>query len=139
MRREILRIRGVFTEAAPAEAIAAVRARHPLLSVRIRLDKDGYPWFVTDAALRLPLRVSQAQFEDQWRHEAAELGTPFDGLTGGLARFVCLRSNAVSELVFCCHHALADGLSVRNAQSRLAGGDGQTRYPFRPIARTTLD
>jgi acyl-CoA synthetase (AMP-forming)/AMP-acid ligase II len=130
----IVRVRGVFTEAALVEAIAVVQARHPLLSVRIRLDKDGYPWFVTDTALRLPLRVVERQSEDHWRHEVArELGTPFDGLTGVLARFVCLRSNAVSELVFCCHHALADGLSVRNALRDLLEAMGRPGTRFDPL------
>lgn len=140
----IMRVRGVLKEAALAEAIAKVQARHPLLSVRIRLDEDDYPWFVADTTLALPLRVVERQSENCWEHEVArELETPFDGLHGPLARFVCLHTSEVADLIFCCHHALADGFSMKTVLHDLlsALANPGTRFdplPERPSLETWI-
>lgn len=130
----IMRVRGAFTRGELSEAIAAVQVKHPLLSVRIRPDADEYPWFVTDTTLSLPLRIAARPSEHQWQYEVArELETPFDGLNGPLARFVCLHSAETSELIFCCHHALADGQSMKYAMHDLLSALGNPGTHFDPL------
>lgn len=129
----VMRVRGAFTGAALTEAIAAVQAKHPLLAVRIRLDEDDYPWLATDTR-SLPLRIAPRPSENHWEYEVArELETPFDGLNGPLARFVCLHSTEVSEVIFCCHHALADGISMKYAMQDLLAALGSPGTNFDPL------
>lgn len=94
------------------QALTKVQQRHPLLNVRIALDRAGIPGFITDSA-RIPVRLVERHSQQQWQQEVErELANPFDWNQAPLTRVVLLQGNDVSDLIVTCDHAIADGLSV---------------------------
>lgn len=94
------------------QALAQVQQRHPLLNVKIALNRTAIPWFITETKI-IPIRAVKRQSLQQWQQEVArELATPFDWNQAPLIRVVLIQSDEVSDLIVTCHHAIADGMSV---------------------------
>lgn len=109
-----IKIRGVFTEEALRKALAKVQAKHPLLTVAVREDSKGRPWFVTPSPIpEIPLRIIDRSSEDDWMRESEkETALHFDMQNGPLLRMVWIRSGVVSDLIMVCHHCICDGASI---------------------------
>jgi len=100
----VARVDGL-TPAAVEAGLAAVRARHPGLRLRIVPDARGYPVFLPcDRAL--PLRIGGAELVAELE---AELETPFHWTEGPLARSVYLPHSGHLLLTF--QHCISDGHS----------------------------
>jgi NRPS condensation-like uncharacterized protein len=94
------------------QALARVQQRHPLLNVKIALDRTEIPWFITETKI-IPIRAVKRQSPQQWQQEVArELATPFDWNQAPLIRVVFIHGDDVSDLIVTCHHAISDGISV---------------------------
>ena len=94
------------------QALAQVQQRHPLLNVKIALDRTEIPWFITETQI-ISIRVVKRQSPQQWQQEVErELANPFDWNQAPLIRVVFIQGDDVSDLIVTCHHAIADGMSV---------------------------
>lgn len=106
-------IRGLLSVQQLRDALAWVQHRHPLLQVRIELDRQQQPQFVSAKVPPIPLRVEERQEENHWSEEVAtEIVSPFAWSQGPLFRVVLLQGETVSDLIFTCHHSIGDALSV---------------------------
>ena len=94
------------------EALTWVQRCHPLLGVRIVIDEQEQPRFVSEGVPAIPLRVRERQGEEHWCQEVeAELLRPFPWSQGPLLRVVLLRSPDCSEIIVTFDHCIGDGLS----------------------------
>jgi NRPS condensation-like uncharacterized protein len=94
------------------QALVKVQQRHPLLNVKIALDRSEIPWIVNDTG-SIPVRLVERHSPHQWQQEVErELATPFDWHQAPLIRIVLVRGNDASDLIISCHHAVSDGMSV---------------------------
>ncbi|CAN1209536.1 condensation domain-containing protein [Tumidithrix helvetica PCC 7403] len=106
------KIRNKFSIDRLRQSLTRVQQLHPLLRVRIELDKSGRPKFVEQNA-EIPLRVLLREDDLQWQRELeVEMSKSFDWAIAPLARVVLLQSDICSELIVTCHHSIADGMSV---------------------------
>jgi NRPS condensation-like uncharacterized protein len=94
------------------QALVKVQQRHPLLNVKIALDRSEIPWVVEDTG-SIPVRLVERHSPHQWQQEVErELATPFDWHQAPLIRLVLIRGDDASDLIISCHHAISDGMSV---------------------------
>ncbi|MEH2360876.1 phthiocerol/phthiodiolone dimycocerosyl transferase family protein [Nostoc sp.] len=106
-------ITGTLTNQQLTVALAKVQQRHPLLAVKIVIDYDRQPRFVSEDVPNIPLRVIERQGEEHWCQEIEEeLIRPFSWSDGPLIRVVFLQSFEVSELIVTINHCIGDGLSL---------------------------
>jgi NRPS condensation-like uncharacterized protein len=124
-------IQGTLSEQQLSEALAWLQRRHPMLGVKIAIADCHQPRFVSENVPAIPLRVVK-QAETHWSQEVAEeIVKPFPWQEGPLLRVVFLPRAEECELIFICHHAIADALSVvyliRDLLQELSkpGGDRQ--------------
>ncbi len=54
------------------QALAKVQHRHPLLNVKITLDRTEIPWFITDS-VQIPVRVVERQITQQWQRQVEQV------------------------------------------------------------------
>ena len=102
---------GVGKAAPWREVLDALQRRHPLLRVRIERDAHGYPRFVTDEAMCIPLRRGDAGIG--WAGEMSrELQTPFEYRNAPLIRAVVCDNWSDTTLLLTVHHAIADAISL---------------------------
>ncbi|MEA2000307.1 MAG: condensation domain-containing protein, partial [Actinomycetota bacterium] len=109
----VARIKGEVTQEALTVAVEKVQQRHTNLRVRLEDDDRHNPWFTTEGAAAIPIKVVPRESADQWIRVAREMGKiPFEFEKRPAIRFVLVQSEEVSELVVMCHHILGDGLSL---------------------------
>jgi NRPS condensation-like uncharacterized protein len=109
----VARVKGSISEGELRTAIQKVRHQHPLVGVRIYLDKDNEPIFTTEKVPENPLRVVQRTSENSWQDELLkEYKILFNMEKGPLTRFVLLQSSEISEILIVCHHVICDGTSL---------------------------
>jgi hypothetical protein len=107
------RIRGAFAPEQFQQALDTLRRTYPPLSMRATKESDGDVYLVPDPALRIPVRTLERKHAAHWVDEVtAELDRAFDLLHNPPLRLVWLREGDVSEILFVCPHALADGFAV---------------------------
>jgi Condensation domain len=93
-------------------ALTKAQKRHPLLNVKIALDKLQSPWFVEDL-VQIPIRTIQRENTEHWKREVQEeLLAPFDHSKAPLIRVCFIQGNEAFELILICDHTIADGRSV---------------------------
>jgi Condensation domain len=115
-------------------ALTHLQYRHPLLRVRIAVDRTRYDF--VEQSNPIPQRIVSRQGVDDWERELeAELRQPFTQTDAPLIRVVCLHSLDISELIIICHHAIADGLSAVNLVRDLLTilGTPEPSLPFLPM------
>jgi Condensation domain len=94
------------------QALVKVQQRHPLLNVRIELDRSEIPWFGIKTGT-IPIRLVERDNPQQWQQEVErELANPFDWHQAPLIRVVLVRGDDASDLIVSCHHSIGDGMSV---------------------------
>ncbi|MGO3807556.1 MAG: condensation domain-containing protein [Sphingobacterium sp.] len=108
------RLRGSFTGQAIRRALEQLQDKHPLLQALIAHDKENAPWFnVSELTVPIPIRVLEREGEDHWQEESKrEWNTPFNYQQQPLIRFVWIKGDDVSDMLFVFHHCLCDGGSA---------------------------
>ncbi len=106
------RVRGAFTAEQLRQALDKVRRRYPSSAVRVTQKPTGAA-YLSYVDTPYPIHVIERAHAEQWTDEVVKaLQRPFDLQNEPPLRFIWLRGETVSEIVFLCHHAFADGLSV---------------------------
>ncbi len=93
-------------------AVKKLRKIHPILNARLVWDKNGESWFHEmdyDFPVSIILRNDDGDFS---KVIASEWKKSFDMLKGPLSRFILLKSDIKSEIIFIAHHSLSDGVGM---------------------------
>jgi hypothetical protein len=115
-----VRVRGRLREEVLGQGLDALQARHPLLRVAIRSERDGSkPRFVPITGQPIGLRTvtvpdGEQPCDGRWRRELdeRELVDPVDWATGPLARAVAISQGDLHDLIITVPHCIADGTTV---------------------------
>ncbi|MEV4927874.1 condensation domain-containing protein [Streptomyces roseoverticillatus] len=106
-------VEGATTPGRLRDAVAAVRARHPLLGSRVERGGPWRAWFTTRGVPETPLRVEYpVAGRTVARVLEEELQRPFSTADGPLARFVIVDGGDSFDLIAAFHHLVADGHSA---------------------------
>ncbi|WP_370896077.1 condensation domain-containing protein [Chryseobacterium gossypii] len=105
------RLRGTFTEENIQDALRRLQNKHPWLRALISRDEKNVPWFeVPEVAPPIPVRIVTRQGENHWQDESRkEWHMTFDCKELPLIRFVWIKGDEVSDMLFVFHHCLCDG------------------------------
>ncbi len=108
------RLRGSFTEKAIGDALERLQRKHPWLGAHINHDKENTPWFeVPEFTVPIPIRIVNRKGEDDWQEESiSEWKTAFNYQQLPLIRFVWIKGDEFSDMLFVFHHCLCDGGSA---------------------------
>ncbi|MFD1771170.1 condensation domain-containing protein [Sphingobacterium suaedae] len=108
------RLRGVFSEEDIQYALSRLQEKHPWLRALIQYDEQNVPWFqIPVLPVSIPVRIIQRQHEEQWQEESKqEWHSAFDYTATPLIRFVWIKGEEVSDMLFVFHHCLCDGGSA---------------------------
>lgn len=108
------RLRGVFSEEDIKYALSRLQEKHPWLRALIQYDEKNTPWFqVPELSVSIPIRLVNRKSEDDWQEESKkEWHSTFDFQTKPLIRFVWIKGEEVSDMLFVFHHCLCDGGSA---------------------------
>ncbi|WP_060868800.1 condensation domain-containing protein [Chryseobacterium indologenes] len=108
------RLRGTFNLEDIKRALARIQQKHPWLRALIAHDEKNVPWFdVPESSISIPVRILARQHENQWQDESKrEWCTPFNYEKLPLIRFVWIKGEDVSDMLFAFHHCLCDGGSA---------------------------
>lgn len=108
------RLRGDFKEEEIQHALNLIQAKHPWLRALITHDEKNVPWFeVPKLTIPIPIRLVIREGEDDWQEESKkEWNTVFDYKKLPLIRFVWIKGEGVSDMLFVFHHCLSDGGSA---------------------------
>lgn len=108
------RLKGDFKEEDIQHALNKIQAKHPWLRALITYDEKNIPWFeVPQPVIPIPIRVVTRKGEDDWQEESKkEWQTIFDYEKLPLIRFVWIKGEGVSDMLFAFHHCLSDGGSA---------------------------
>ncbi|REC79417.1 hypothetical protein DRF60_06210 [Chryseobacterium elymi] len=108
------RLRGTFKEENIQHALNQIQRKHPWLRALISHDENNIPWFeVPERHLPIPIRMVTRKGEDDWKEESArEWKTLFNYGELPLIRFVWIKGEEVSDMLFSFHHCLCDGGSA---------------------------
>lgn len=108
------RLRGSFTLKEIQQALARIQNKHPWLRAFISHDEKNIPWFnVPEKPVSIPVRIITRQSEDQWQEESRrEWNTTFNYEKLPLIRFIWIKGENVSDMLFAFHHCLCDGGSA---------------------------
>ncbi|GAB0156916.1 hypothetical protein CHRYSEOSP005_21830 [Chryseobacterium sp. Alg-005] len=108
------RLRGTFKEEDIQQALHQIQAKHPWLRALITYDDQHIPWFeVPEPSLPIPVRTVPRKGEDDWQEESQkEWQTIFRYEELPLIRFVWIKGEEVSDMLFVFHHCLCDGGSA---------------------------
>lgn len=108
------RLRGTFILKDIQQALAQIQNKHPWLRALISHDEKNIPWFnVPEKPVSIPVRIVTRQSEDQWQEESRkEWNTTFNYEKFPLIRFIWIKGEDVSDMLFAFHHCLCDGGSA---------------------------
>lgn len=107
------RVQGSFTPDQFRLALGKLQRKYLALSMRLRKETSRSVYAVVDPSLEIPLQIVERQHAESWvTAVTTELGKAFDLYQNAPLRLIWLQGKNVSEVVFTCPHALADGLSV---------------------------
>ncbi|HCM34392.1 condensation domain-containing protein [Chryseobacterium sp.] len=108
------RLRGTFALKDIQQALVQIQNKHPWLRALINHDEKNIPWFdVPEKPLSIPIRIVVRKGEDHWKEESKrEWHTLFDYQKLPLIRFVWIKGEEVSDMLFAFHHCLCDGGSA---------------------------
>lgn len=108
------RLRGTFKEKDIQLALNQLQGKHPWLRALIHHDENHVPWFeVLERNLPIPIRIVHRNGDDDWKEESMkEWQTLFNYTELPLLRFVWIKGEEVSDMLFAFHHCLCDGGSA---------------------------
>lgn len=108
------RLRGTFKKEEIQHALSQIQGKHPWLRALIQHDDHKMPWFeVLEKYPPIPIRMVNRKGEDDWQEESRkEWQTLFNYDEQPLLRFIWIRGEEVSDMLFSFHHCLCDGGSA---------------------------
>lgn len=108
------RLRGIFKEEDIQHALSRLQDKHPWLRALIHHDENKVPWFeVLENHLPIPIRIVSRKGDDDWQEESRkEWQTLFKYGEQPLLRFIWIKGEEVSDMLFSFHHCLCDGGSA---------------------------
>ncbi|MCT2406104.1 condensation domain-containing protein [Chryseobacterium antibioticum] len=108
------RLRGIFKEEDIQYALSQLQGKHPWLRALISHDEKNIPWFeVLEKHLPIPIRIVNRKGENDWQEESRrEWQTLFHYGEQPLLRFIWIKGEEVSDMLFSFHHCLCDGGSA---------------------------
>lgn len=108
------RLRGTFKKEDIEHALSQIQGKHPWLRALIHHDDHKMPWFeVPEKQLPIPIRIVNRKGEDDWQEESRrEWQTLFNYGEQPLLRFIWIKGEEVSDMLFSFHHCLCDGGSA---------------------------
>lgn len=108
------RLRGTFREEDIQHALDQLQSKHPWLRALIRYDENNIPWFeVPENHLPVPIRMVPRNHDNDWQEESRkEWKILFNYGELPLIRFVWIKGEEVSDMLFSFHHCLCDGGSA---------------------------
>lgn len=108
------RLRGTFKEKDIQLALTQLQGKHPWLRALIHHDENHVPWFeVLERTLPIPIRIVSRNGDDDWKEESVkEWQTLFNYTELPLLRFVWIKGEEISDMLFAFHHCLCDGGSA---------------------------
>lgn len=108
------RLKGFFLEENIQHALNGIQAKHPWLKAFIKYDENNSPWFaVSERKNLIPMRIVSRKGEEHWQEESIkEWDTLFSLGKEPLIRFVWIKGEEVSDMLFVFHHCLCDGGSA---------------------------
>ena len=131
------RVQGSFTLDQFRLALNKLQHKYPPITMRLKRGSSRSVYIIADPGLEIPIRIVDREHTESWVEEVTrELGQVFDLYNSVPIRLVWLRGESVSEIIFTCPHAMADGLSVaylvRDFLMFLGNPDSDSE-PMRPI------
>lgn len=108
------RLRGTFKKEDIEHALSQIQGKHPWLRALIQHDDHKMPWFeVPEKYPTIPVRMVNRKGEDDWQEESRrEWQTLFNYGEQPLLRFIWIKGEEVSDMLFSFHHCLCDGGSA---------------------------
>ncbi|SHM44858.1 Uncharacterized protein, contains a NRPS condensation (elongation) domain [Chryseobacterium carnipullorum] len=108
------RLRGTFKKEEIQHALSRLQGKHPWLRALIHHDENKVPWFeVLEKNVPIPIRIVSRRGDDDWQEESRrEWETLFKYGEQPLLRFIWIRGEEVSDMLFSFHHCLCDGGSA---------------------------
>lgn len=108
------RLSGIITQSAIARALKRLQGKHPGLTALISYDENRLPYFeVPSQTIDIPVRTVDRKAETDWQEESKrEWKSAFEPTKEPLIRFVWIKGEEISEMLFVFHHCLCDGGSA---------------------------
>jgi NRPS condensation-like uncharacterized protein len=107
------RVRGTVDTEVLISAIKAMKNKHPLLSIYVKMNEEGEAWFCGNRSSEIDIQLIPRENKDQWMQFAIKDSKKmFDVGKGPLIRFSVLCDKDGFDLVLCAHHMICDGLSI---------------------------
>lgn len=107
------RLKGTFSLKDIQHALDQLQAKHPWLKAIIKHDEKDIPWFEVSEKIKIPIRILAQKSDIDWLEESKkEWHKTFNYKENGLMRFVWIKGEETSEMMFVFHHCLCDGGSA---------------------------
>lgn len=107
------RLRGTFVLKDIQHALSQLQEKHPWLKAVIKHDEKNIPWFEVSEKIKIPIRILAKKEENDWLEESKnEWHKMFNYKEQPLMRFVWIKGEETSDMMFVFHHCLCDGGSA---------------------------
>ena len=107
------RLRGTFVLKDIQHALSQLQGKHPWLKAVIGYDEKNIPWFEVSEKVKIPIRILSKKEENDWLEESKnEWYKMFNYKEQPLIRFVWIKGEEISDMMFVFHHCLCDGGSA---------------------------
>jgi len=107
------RLKGQFVLKEIQHAFERLQEKHPWLKAVITQDGNNIPWFEVSEKAKIPIRILAKRQENDWLEESRkEWYKLFNYKEQPLMRFVWIKGEETSDMMFVFHHCLCDGGSA---------------------------
>ena len=107
------RLKGTFTLKDIQHTLNQLQVKHPWLKAVIRHDEKNVPWFEVSEKAKIPIRILAKKEINDWLEESKnEWYKMFNYKEQPLMRFVWIKGEEISDMMFVFHHCLCDGGSA---------------------------
>jgi NRPS condensation-like uncharacterized protein len=107
------RLKGTFVLKDIQHALNQLQVKHPWLKAVIKHDEKNVPWFEVSEKVKIPIRILAKKEEKDWLEESKnEWYKMFNYKEQPLIRFVWIKGEEISDMMFVFHHCLCDGGSA---------------------------
>lgn len=107
------RLKGTFVLKDIQYALEKIQEKHPWLKAVIKHDEKNIPWFEVSEKAKIPIRILAKKSENDWLEESKnEWYKMFNYKEQPLMRFVWIKGEETSDMMFVFHHCLCDGGSA---------------------------
>lgn len=107
------RLKGTFVLKDIQHALDRLQEKHPWLKAVIKHDEKNVPWFEVSEKAKIPIRILARKDENDWLEESKkEWHKMFNYKEQPFMRFVWIKDEEISDMMFVFHHCLCDGGSA---------------------------